>query len=151
MIEFFLRLRWNVNTGRAIFIIAQIGSMSFKTFIPHRPGQVRGTLRWSLSCHQHVCISYPQEGIKGQLKKPQMKYVFNLINICPTKGIQVLNLHGIFLKNSFVLFTRYFDLNEGKSWVLGPHGKDRKYSRDKANIYNPKVNRGCPPLTANRT
>ena len=31
--------------------------------------------------------------------------------------------------------------------ALGPPGKDRK---DKANIGNPKVNRGCPPLTANR-
>ena len=35
--------------------------------------------------------------------------------------------------------------------VLEPHGNNRKYSRDKANIDNPKVNRGCPPLTANRT
>ena len=32
--------------------------------------------------------------------------------------------------------------------VLGLHIKDRK---DKANISNPKVNRGCPPLTANCT
>ena len=35
--------------------------------------------------------------------------------------------------------------------VLGLHSRDRKSSRDKANISNPKVNRGCPPLTANRT
>ena len=35
--------------------------------------------------------------------------------------------------------------------VLGPHGKDREYHRDKANIDNPKVNRGCPTLTTNRT
>ena len=35
--------------------------------------------------------------------------------------------------------------------VLRPHGKDRKYSSDKANISNPKVNRGSPLLTANRT
>ena len=35
--------------------------------------------------------------------------------------------------------------------LLGPHRKDMKHSRDKANMDNPKVNRGCPPLTANRT
>ena len=35
--------------------------------------------------------------------------------------------------------------------VLGAHNKDKKSTRDKANIANPKVNRGCPPLTTNRT
>ena len=35
--------------------------------------------------------------------------------------------------------------------VLGPHAKDRKYSSDKSNIGYPKVNKDCPPLTANRT
>ena len=35
--------------------------------------------------------------------------------------------------------------------LLGPHDKDRTYSRDKANIGNLKGNRGCPPPTANRT
>ena len=35
--------------------------------------------------------------------------------------------------------------------VLGLNSKDRKSARDKANISNPKVNRGCAPLTANRT
>ena len=34
--------------------------------------------------------------------------------------------------------------------VLGLNSKDRKSIRDKANISNPKVNRGCAPLTANR-
>ena len=32
--------------------------------------------------------------------------------------------------------------------VMGLHSKDRKSTRDKANISNPKVTRGCPPLTA---
>ena len=32
---------------------------------------------------------------------------------------------------------------------LGLNSKDRKSTRDKANISNPKVNRGCAPLTAN--
>ena len=35
--------------------------------------------------------------------------------------------------------------------VLGLNSKDRKSIRDKANISNPKVNRGCATLTANRT
>ena len=35
--------------------------------------------------------------------------------------------------------------------VLGLNNKDGKSTRDKANISNPKVNRGCAPLTANRT
>ena len=34
--------------------------------------------------------------------------------------------------------------------VLGLNSKGRKSTRDKANISNPKVNRGCAPLTANR-
>ena len=34
--------------------------------------------------------------------------------------------------------------------VPGLNSKDRKSTRDKANISNPKVNRGCAPLTANR-
>ena len=35
--------------------------------------------------------------------------------------------------------------------VLGPHHKGRDYSKNKANAGIPKVNRGCPPLTATRT
>ena len=34
--------------------------------------------------------------------------------------------------------------------ALGLNSKDKKSTRDKANISNPKVNRGCAPLTANR-
>ena len=34
---------------------------------------------------------------------------------------------------------------------MGLNSKDRKSTRDKANISNPQVNRGCVPLTANRT
>ena len=35
--------------------------------------------------------------------------------------------------------------------VLGLNSKDRKSTRDKASISNPKINRACTPLTANRT
>ena len=35
--------------------------------------------------------------------------------------------------------------------VLGPSLNERKSSRDKANMGNPKANRGCPPSTVNLT
>ena len=35
--------------------------------------------------------------------------------------------------------------------VLGLQYKDKKSTKDKANISNTKVNRDCPPLTANHT
>ena len=44
-----------------------------------------------------------------------------------------------------------FDKNKKLMLVLGLNSKDRKSTKDKANISNPKVNRGCAPLTANRT
>ena len=34
--------------------------------------------------------------------------------------------------------------------VLGLNSKDRKSTGDKENISNPKINRDCAPLTANR-
>ena len=35
--------------------------------------------------------------------------------------------------------------------VLGFYSQDRESTRYEANISNPKVNRDCPPLTANNT
>ena len=79
-----------------------------------------------------------------------MEEVPNLINISPREPIQVLNLHG-FLKILRLSFKWYF----WQKWkipmlVLESHTKDRKSTRDKENIGNPKVNRGYPPLTTNR-
>ena len=57
-----------------------------------------------------------------------------------------------FLKILFVSFKWYFWHRYKKSiLVLRPHGKYKKSSRDKANICNPKINRGWPPLTTNCT
>ena len=117
--------------------------MSFQTSIPHRPGQVRCTFQWSLSGHQHVCRSYTQENIKGQLKKTWNERCFQLNQYLSYKP------HSSF----FVFQMIFLTLIKTSKLVLGPHSKDRKYSSDKANIGNPKVNRvnsGCPPLTANR-
>ena len=44
---------------------AQIVPVSFQAYKLHRALWVRCTLRWSLGGHQHVCIIYSQEDIKG--------------------------------------------------------------------------------------
>ena len=81
----------------------------------------------------------------GNWRKPQMKDVSNLINICP------INIIKVFWRLCFFPLNDIFDINEKSMLVLGPHGKNRKYSKDETNKDNPKVNRGCPPLTANHT
>ena len=134
------------NFFQYIFCIAQIAPMSCLTCISHRPWQVWCTLHWSL----HKLL--PRWHQRANWRKPWRKEDSNLINICPTKPIQVLNIHGIFRIFCFCPLNDIFDINEIKSMlVVGPHGKDKKYSCDIANICNPNVNRGCPPLPANRT
>ena len=123
--------------------------MSFQTSIPRRPGQVRCTLQWSLSDHQHVCISDPQENIKGQLKKTLNERCFQLNQYFSHKPHSNFKPTWIFFK-SLCPSNDIFDTNKKSTLLLGPHGKDRKYSSDKANIGNPKVNSVCPPLTVNR-
>ena len=70
-----------------------------------------------------------------------MEDVHNLINIGPTNPIQILNQHEIFWRFCTCNSNDTFDKNK----------KDMKSTGDKANISNPKVNRGCAPPTANRT
>ena len=59
------------------------------------------------------------------------------------------------LKILFVTFIWYCWHKQKKmKLVLGPTAKTGSilgYSRDKANLFKPKLNRGCPPLTANHT
>ena len=73
-----------------------------------------------------------------------MKEVPNLINIGPTNPIQILNQHEIF--EDFVC-VHLMILLKISMLVLGLHGKDRKSTKDNANISNPKVNIGCIPRT----
>ena len=83
-----------------------------------------------------------------------MEEVPNLINICPTNPIQILNQHSFFEDFVWVLQIILPTKNKTKKnsmLALGLHNKDRKSTGDKANINNPKVNRGCTPFTANRT
>ena len=81
-----------------------------------------------------------------------MEDVHNLINFGPTNPIQILNQHEMFWRFCMCPSNDTFDKNKKiLKYVLGLNSKDRKSTRDKANISNPKVNRGCAPLTANRT
>ena len=79
-----------------------------------------------------------------------MEDVHNLLNIGPTNPFKFLNNMKIFADFvcvlQMILLTKITILLS----VLGLNSKDRKSTRDKANISNPKVNRGCVPLTANR-
>ena len=54
--------RWYTTDPEVSWPTVLIGPMSLQASIPHRPGKVMCMLQWSLSGHQHVCISYPQEG-----------------------------------------------------------------------------------------
>ena len=79
-----------------------------------------------------------------------MEDVHNLINIGPTKPVQIFNQHEIFWRFCMCNSSDTFDKNKKiLKYVLGLNSKDRKSTRDKANISNLKVNRGCAPLTAN--
>ena len=136
--------------------IAQIAPKSFQTsrctlqwwLSGHQ--QVRFTLQWSLSGHQHVCSSYSQRTSKVTWRKPRIKDVSNFIKICSTNPIQVLNLQDISRRYCLCPWNDIFHIKKSML-VLGPCHKDRKYPRGEANIGNPKVNRGCPSLTANCT
>ena len=80
-----------------------------------------------------------------------MKDIHNLINIGPTNPNQILNQHEIFWIFCMCPSNDTFAKNKKiLTYVLGLNNKDSKSTRDKANISNPKVNRGCAPLTANR-
>ena len=80
-----------------------------------------------------------------------MEDVYNFLNIGHTNPIWILNQHEIFWRFCICPSNDTFGKNKKKLMsVLGLNSKDRKSTRDKANISNPKVNRGCAPLTANR-
>ena len=113
------------------------------------------TLQWSLSGGQHVCISNTEVSIppsQRQLKKTSNGRRSQLNQFWSYKPHSNFKTTWNLLKTLYVSFKWYF----WQKWkilklVLGLNSKDRKSTRDKANISNPKVNRGCTPLTANRT
>ena len=67
----------------------------------------------------------PRGHQSGNWRKPQMKDVSNLINICPTNPIQVLNLHGIFSRLCLCPANNIFDINikKNRCCYLGPKAK----------------------------
>ena len=80
-----------------------------------------------------------------------MEEVPNLINIGPTKPAKILNRQELFWRFCMCPSNDTFNKNKKNiNFGTGAPQQDRKSTRDKANISNPKVNRGCPPLTANR-
>ena len=86
------------RAGKCVPLLkAHITPISSQTPIPHRLWQVGCTLQWSLmSGHQHVCKSYHKRHQRRNWRKTRMEDVANLINICHTNPIQVLNLHRFF-------------------------------------------------------
>ena len=76
-----------------------------------------------------------------------MEEVLNSSNICPTNPIHILQTNMNF--DCVCASNDTFD--KISMLVLGLHSKDRKTTKNKANISNPKGNRYYPPLTANRT
>ena len=105
--------------------------------------------KWPSAC-LHMLLTRGHQS--GNWRKPKTKEVSNLISTCPTNPIQVLNLHEI-CGNFCLCPSNDTSLHKKKKnlLVLEPHGKDRKYPRDRATIGNPKVKIGCLPLTANHT
>ena len=138
-----------------VITIAQLAPLSFYTSIPHKPRQVRWggvhasvVTEWSLACLHKLLPTEHQR----QQKKTSNGRSSQISQYFPYKP------HSNFKPTYFVLrfcvcpSNDTFDKNKKISMlVLGVQNNYRKSTDDKANISNPKVNRGCPPLTGNRT
>ena len=97
-------------------------------------------------------ISNSQEAIT-QLTKENLKWKTFTTQYWSYKPHLNFKPTWYFLKILYVSFKWFFAKIKKKILmsVLGIKSIDRKSTRDKANISNPKLNRGCAPLTANRT
>ena len=114
--------------------------MSIQTSIPHKP---------SLSGHQQVSLSYSQERVSnGQLEKiwNGMSQFNQYLSYKPHSSFEPTWIFGRFC----VCPSNDAIDKKNRCWYWGPTTKTGS-TRDKTNIVNPKVNRGCPPLTANPT
>ena len=135
--------------------IAQRAPMNFKTSILHKHRDVMWVeeyasvvTEWSPACFR----KFVPRGPHRQLKKTSNGRSSQFNQYLSYTPIQILNQHD-FLKRFWVCppndtFDKILKIS---MLVQGLLSKDRKSTRDKANINNPKVNRGCPPLTTNRT
>ena len=105
---------------------------------------MRCTLEWSPSGHQYVCISYSQLDIRRQLKKTLNRRCSQLYRYLSYKSHSSFKPTCIFFED-FVCVLQMILLKKKKSMlVLGLDSINRKFVKVKANIGNPKVNRGCP-------
>ena len=100
-----------------------------------------------------VCINYSrgnfQGGYVGSIKTKSYGKRFPLHQYL--SPIQVLNLHAVFVYFDGDIQIMLRKLVIGFKSLLGSSFNDRQPSRDKANIGNPKANKGCPLSTVNRT
>ena len=100
---------------------------------------------WPSACLVKLLTS----NIKGQPKKTSKEGCVKRYQYLSYKPNSSFKPTLIFLKILFVAFKWYF--SHKMMLIPGPHGKDRKYSGDRAITDNPNTNRGSPPLTAYRT
>ena len=79
-----------------------------------------------------------------------MEDVHKLLNIGPINPIWILNKHAFF--EDFVCVLQMIILTKIKNIDVGTGAQQQRQEVywDRANISNPKVNRACAPLTANR-
>ena len=110
------------------------------------------TPQWSLRGNQHVYINNSQEAITEATKENLIWKTFTTYSILVLQTPFKFQTNMKFFED-FVCVLQMTFLTKIKKIlmsVLGLNSKDRKSTRDKANISNPKVNRGCAPLTSNR-
>ena len=122
----------------------QVVPISFQTSIPHRPGKwgARFSGQW-VATSMFVLKLLPRGHQRSNWRKPRIKEISTWFNICRTNPIKVLKLHGIFWRFRLCPSNDIYGINEKLSMLaLGPHRKDRTYSRDEANIGDLKLNRG---------
>ena len=99
-----------------IIFIAQIAPLSFQG--SHRTQTQTSEVRW---LHASVVTEwspaslhkqFPGDLHRGNYRKPQIEDVHNLINICPTNPIQILNQHEIFWRFCMCNSIDTFDKNK---------------------------------------
>ena len=95
---------------------------------------VTGLLPLYPSLHQLL----PREHQRDYWRKQRMQKVSNLINICHTNSIQILNLHIFFyIYILFVFFKWYFGHYQiFLCWYWGPHFKARKFHSPEQSKHN---------------
>ena len=107
-------------------------------------------IQWSLSGHQHVCFLVTHKTTsKGRLKKNERCFQVN--QYLAYRPHSQFKPTWVFYRFCLCPSNDMLGINENSMLVMGPHGKDKKSCRDKANTGISNVNRGCSPFTVNHT